>query len=136
MPYLFDTGRYDEIFRICLPRERRMAESGDTVNYHMASVLKFLGYASRDVGDYRRSSVYFERLAVLRDSLKYREQESAAQEYAALYESREKDLRLQLYRRRHRDKEQYGLFLGRWRSGRVHRKISTYRLLCHGQCQR
>ena len=95
MPYLFDTGRYDEIFRICLPRERRMAASGDTVNYHMASVLKFLGYASRDVGDYRRSSVYFERLAVLRDSLKYREQESAAQEYAALYESREKDLRLQ-----------------------------------------
>ena len=95
MPYLFDTGRYDEIFRINLPRERRLVEMGDTVNYYMASVLKFLGYASRDIGDHRRASGYFERLAVLRDSLKYREQESAAQEYAALYESREKDLRIQ-----------------------------------------
>ena len=57
----------------------------------MASVLKFLGYAYRDVGDYDKSSVYFERLAVLRDSLKCREQESAAQDYAALYDSKEKD---------------------------------------------
>lgn len=94
MPYLFDTGQYDEIFRINLPRERFLAEEGDTVNYYMASVLKFLGYACRDVGDYRRSSSYFERLAVLRDSLKYREQESAAQDYAALYDSREKDLQI------------------------------------------
>ena len=62
MPYLFDTKQYDEIF-----------------------------YAYRDVGDYDKSSVYFERLAVLRDSLKCREQESAAQDYAALYDSKEKD---------------------------------------------
>ena len=60
----------------------------------MTSVLKFLGYAYRDVGDYRQSSAYFERLSDLRDSLKYREQESAAQDYAALYDSREKDLQI------------------------------------------
>lgn len=94
MPYLFDTKQYDEIFRINLPRERFLTEEGDTVNYYMASVLKFLGYAYRDVGDYRQSSAYFERLADLRDSLKYREQESAAQDYAALYDSREKDLQI------------------------------------------
>lgn len=94
MPYLFDTKQYDEIFRINLPRERFLNEEGDTVNYYMASVLKFLGYAYRDVGDYRQSSAYFERLADLRDSLKYREQESAAQDYAALYDSREKDLQI------------------------------------------
>ena len=92
MPYLFDTEQYDEIFRINLPRERFLVERGDTVNYYMTSVLKFLGYAWRDVGNYRQSSACFERLAVLRDSLKYREQESAAQDYAALYDSREKDL--------------------------------------------
>ena len=91
MPYLFDTKQYDEIFRINLPRERFLIEQKDTVNYYMASVLKFLGYAYRDVGDYRKSSAYFERLSVLRDSLKYREQESAAQDYAALYDSKEKD---------------------------------------------
>lgn len=91
MPYLFDTKRYDEIFRINLPRERFLVSRKDTVNYYMASILKFLGYACRDVGDYKRASAYFERLSVLRDSLKYREQESAAQDYAALYDSREKD---------------------------------------------
>ena len=94
MPYLFDTKQYDEIFRINLPRERFLTEEGDTVNYYMTSVLKFLGYAYRDVGDYRQSSAYFERLSDLRDSLKYREQESAAQDYAALYDSREKDLQI------------------------------------------
>ena len=94
MPYLFDTKQYDEIFRIDLPRERYLKEQGDTVNYYMASILKFLGYAYRDKGDYNKSSSYFERLAVLRDSLKNREQESAAQEYAALYETHEKDLRI------------------------------------------
>lgn len=91
MPYLFDTKQYNEIFRINLPRERFLVSRKDTVNYYMASILKFLGYAYRDVGDYKRSSVYFERLSVLRDSLKYREQESAAQDYAALYDSKEKD---------------------------------------------
>lgn len=91
MPYLFDTKQYDEIFRINLPRERFLVSRKDTVNYYMASILKFLGYAYRDVGDYKRSSAYFERLSVLRDSLKCREQESAAQDYAALYDSKEKD---------------------------------------------
>lgn len=94
MPYLFDTKQYDEIFRINLPRERYLIERGDTVNYYMTSVLKFLGHAYRDTGDFERSSAYFERLAGLRDSLKFREQESAAQDYAALYDSREKDLQI------------------------------------------
>ena len=91
MPYLFDTGQYDEILRINLLRERFLVSRKDTVNYYMASVLKFLGYAYRNVGDYKLSSAYFERLSVLRDSLKCREQESAAQDYAALYDSKEKD---------------------------------------------
>lgn len=103
MPYLFDTKQYSEIFRINLPRERFLIEQGDTVNYYMASVLKFLGYAYRDAGDHKKSSSYFERLTVLRDSLKYREQESAAQDYAALYDSREKDLQLHEERENTRD---------------------------------
>lgn len=89
------SGQYDEIFRISLPRERLLIEQQDTVNYYMSSVIKTLGYVCRDIGDYRKSSSYFERLAMLRDSLKHREQESAAQEYATLYESKEKDLQLQ-----------------------------------------
>lgn len=89
MPYLFDTEQYDEIFRINLPRERFLKERNDTVNYYMASILKFLGYAYRDVGQHQRSSVYFERLSVLRDSLKVREQQSAALEQAEVYKTNE-----------------------------------------------
>lgn len=95
IPYLFDTGQYDEILRINLPREQLLIERQDTVNYYMASVIKTLGHAYRHMGDHRKSSLYFERLAMLRDSLKHREQESAAQDYAALYDSKEKDLLLQ-----------------------------------------
>lgn len=112
MPYLFDTKRYDEIFRINLPRERYLKEQGDTVNYYMASVLKFLGYAYRDKGDYNKSSSYFERLAVLRDSLKYREQESAAQEYAALYDTHEKDLHIKEEQEKNRRSRMIILIVG------------------------
>lgn len=89
MPYLFDTEQYDEIFRINLPRERFLKERNDTVNYYMASILKFLGYAYRDIGQHRLASGYFERLSVLRDSLKAREQQSAALELAEVYKTNE-----------------------------------------------
>lgn len=89
MPYLFDTEQYDEIFRINLLRERFLKEQNDTVNYYMASILKFLGYAYRDVGQHHRSSDYFERLSVLRDSLKEREQQSATLELAEEYQTNE-----------------------------------------------
>jgi len=94
MPYLFDTKQYDEIFRINLPRERFLIGQKDTVNYYMASILKFLGYAYRDVGNHKNSSVYFERLSVLRDSLKAREQQSAALELAEIYKTNEQAAQL------------------------------------------
>ena len=53
------------------------------------SILKFLGYAYRDVGQHHRSSDYFERLSVLRDSLKEREQQSATLELAEEYQTNE-----------------------------------------------
>ena len=112
MPYLFDTKQYSEVFRINLPRERYLIERGDTVNYYMASVLKFLGYAYRNAGDHKKSSSYFERLTVLRDSLKFREQESAAQDYAALYDSREKDLQLHEEREGRRNARMVACILG------------------------
>lgn len=98
MPYLFDTKQYGEIFRINLPRERFLREQGDTVNYYMASIKKQLGLAYRDVGDYRRSSLCFEQLADLRDSLKARQQQSYALELAAVYKSHEQELQIQRQR--------------------------------------
>ena len=79
---------------IAMPRERFLIGQKDTVNYYMASILKFLGYAYRDVGNHKNSSVYFERLSVLRDSLKAREQQSAALELAEIYKTNEQAAQL------------------------------------------
>ena len=95
MPYLFDRGMYDEVIRMNTAREKLLIAQGDTVNYHMATIKKSLGRAYREKGDYKTSSLYFDRLAVLRDSIKDREQKSAALELAAVYETNEKDLLIQ-----------------------------------------
>lgn len=48
------------------------------MNYYMTTIKRSLGWAYRDKGDYRTAARYFEQLAVLRDSIKNREQKSAA----------------------------------------------------------
>lgn len=92
--YLFARERYDEIIRMESAREKRFVEQGDTVNYAMTSIKKSLGHAYREKGDYKTSARYYEELAILRDSIKNREQKSAALELAAVYETNEKELRL------------------------------------------
>lgn len=91
MPYLFDRREYGEILRISRLREQMLRSQGDTVNYHMISILRQLGRAYRETGDYEAAAGYFERLATLRDSIKNREQQSAVLELAEVYESGEKD---------------------------------------------
>lgn len=44
------------------------------MNYYMTTIKRSLGWAYRDKGDYRTAARYFEQLAVLRDSIKNREQ--------------------------------------------------------------
>lgn len=91
MPYLFTENKYDEVFRICHDREKFFIEQGDTVNLHMTSTLRYLGRAYYNTGKYRQAADCFYRLAVLRDSIKIREQRSSAQELAESYENSEKD---------------------------------------------
>lgn len=94
LPYLFAIKEYDEIIRMNTEREKRMKLEGDTVNYHMTTIKQSLGKAYEMKGDYRRAATYFKQLAVLRDSIKVREQRSAALELAAIYDSNQKDLQL------------------------------------------
>lgn len=94
MAYLFTRGLYDEVIRIGEARQKKLCEQGDTVNYLMTGVKKSLGNAYRQKGDYKTSSRYYEELAILRDSIKNREQKSAALELAAIYETGEKELRI------------------------------------------
>ena len=91
MPYLFDRHMYGEIFRISRMREKLLKADGDTVNYHMTTVRKNLGDAYYATHNYRLAAENYAMLSVLRDSIKNREQRSAALELAEMYESNEKD---------------------------------------------
>lgn len=92
MPYLFDRGLYDEVIRMNATREKMLSELGDTVNYHMTTIKKSLGHAYLEKGDYKTAAHYYKQLAVLRDSIKNREQKSVALELAAVYETNEKEM--------------------------------------------
>lgn len=91
IPYLMGRRRYDEAVRLCEPRERFLVEQGDTVNYHMMAIKRMLGLAYKARGDYKRAADYFEALAVLTDSLKRREQQSAAMDLAIANDVYEKE---------------------------------------------
>lgn len=95
MPYLFDLKMYDEVIRINTAGEKELIAEGDTVNYHMTSIKRSLGKAYFGKGDYRTAACYFDALGVLRDSIKNRQQKSAALELAALYETNQKDMLIQ-----------------------------------------
>lgn len=95
MPYLFDCRMYDRVISMNSAREKILQAQGDTVTYHMTTIKRSLGQAYEEKGDYRTAARYFRELAVLRDSIKNREQKSSALELAAFYETHEKDLIIQ-----------------------------------------
>ena len=95
MPYLFDRRMYDKVIAMNSIREKKLSAQGDTVTYHMTTIKRSLGQAYEEKGDYRSAARYFRELAVLRDSIKNREQKSAALELATLYETHEKDMIIQ-----------------------------------------
>lgn len=86
-PYLSDRQMHSEVIRIYSDREFFLRANNDTVNYHMRTVKRSLGQAYEAIHDYASSSRYFKELAVLVDSLKVREQQSAALELATAYEN-------------------------------------------------
>lgn len=95
IPYLLDRKKYDKVIEMYTPREAFLYANKDTVNYHMMTVKRSLGKAYEGKGNYRLASRYYEALAILTDSLKTREQHSSAMELATVYETHEKEAKLQ-----------------------------------------
>lgn len=93
--YLMTIGEYDEVIRINKIRENFLQQHNDTINYHMVTMKRTTARAYEAKRDYEKSSQYFYQLAVLTDSLKTREQQSAALELATVYETMEKESELQ-----------------------------------------
>ncbi len=94
VPYLLKRGRYKEAIQLNEKRRKEYYDKGDTINYYMASILHSLGKAYFEQGKYKNAAINFAKLALLRDSLKEREQRSAAIELAAIYDLNDKDLKI------------------------------------------
>ena len=95
MPYLLDRKMYDDVILMNSAREKSLRAQGDTTTYHMTSIKSSLGEAYKRKGDYLTAAEYFQQLAMLKDSIKNREQKSSALELATIYETHEKDLFIQ-----------------------------------------
>lgn len=93
--YLLQRKQFDKIIEIYGVQEAFLKEQNDTINYHMRSLKRILGKAYEGKGDYQKAAEYYQSLAVLTDSLKVREQQSAAVELAKVYETNEKEIQLQ-----------------------------------------
>ena len=92
MPYLLDRKMYDDVILMNSAREKSLRAQGDTITYHMTSIKSSLGEAYKRKGDYLTAAEYFQQLAMLKDSIKNREQKSSALELATIYETHELSL--------------------------------------------
>lgn len=95
IPYLMGQQRYKEPFQLCDPRERFLIDHRDTINYHMMTLKRTLGEIYDASGDHKQAAIYFKALAVLTDSLKRREQQSAAMDLAIANDVYEKERQLE-----------------------------------------
>lgn len=95
IPYLMGQRRYGEAIQLCEPRERFLVEHQDTINYHMMTLKRTLGEIYDASGNHRLAAAYFKALAVLTDSLKRREQQSAAMDLAIANDVYEKERQLE-----------------------------------------
>jgi len=93
--YLLRRKCFDKVIEIYNPKERFLQEQNDTINYHMKTIKRLLGKAYEGKGDYLKATEYYKELAIITDSLKGREQRSAAVELATVYETHEKEAKLQ-----------------------------------------
>lgn len=71
-----------------------MMHKKDTINLYMSSTLKFYGMAYQGLEQYDKAASYFERLSVLRDSLRVRELRSSSQELSIIYDVKDKEAQI------------------------------------------
>lgn len=95
IPYLFDSKQYAEMLKLCRQCVNTLVANNDTINVYMTLALKYSGKANYILGNYKNAAKDFDRLAVLTDSIKEREQQSSSLELASVYETNEKDQQLQ-----------------------------------------
>lgn len=92
VPYLLIAKRYSDALsnnELCI---REFA--GDTISYDYLGLLQNQAEAYRGLKNYSSADSFMQRCYAVQDSIYRRESESKAQEYAALFDSQEKELQL------------------------------------------
>lgn len=92
VPYLLRAGRYAEALRNNAPYIRTFP--GDTVSYDYLSMLQNQAEAYRGLRDFQGADLFMRRCYAIQDSIYSREAESKAREYAAAFDTREKESQL------------------------------------------
>lgn len=93
--YLVTTRRYREALRFIHADNEYYHAQGDTINYfYVDRNLHFEAKAYMGLGDYKNAAQTYKRMYDLADSLRVREKQNGVLEFAAIYETKEKEAEL------------------------------------------
>lgn len=94
LPYLEKTKRYTEMLRNAKNYLNDREVANDTLSYDYLQTMLYLSHACQELKQYPDAYAYLQRSYHLRDSLYIRENKNQAQEPAARFELKEKELLL------------------------------------------
>lgn len=93
--YLVTTRRYPEALRYIRVDKANHRAQGDTVSYpYVERTLCLEAKAYMGLGDYKAAAHTYRQMYTLADSLRIREKQNGVLEYAAIYETQEKEAQL------------------------------------------
>lgn len=93
IPYLLAKGDYQEVLNINSDMYALM-QGQDTINYRYLTILDRYAQAYRGMQRHAQADVCQRRVTVLTDSIYNREKASSAQEFAALFDTQEKEAKI------------------------------------------
>lgn len=111
--YLITTRRYREALRFLQADKEIHRAQGDTVNYdYVERTLCLEAQAHIGLGDYKAAAHTYKQMYDLSDSLRIREKQNGVLEFAAIYETGEKEAQLVEQTTRLRESRMILLFAG------------------------
>ena len=111
--YLLAAGRYREALQFIHADKENYRAQGDTVNhYYVGRTLTFEAEAYMGLGDYKAAARTYKQMYDLADSLHVREKQNGVLEFAAIYETKEKEAELVEQTARLHESRMIALFTG------------------------
>lgn len=111
--YLVTTRRYRDALRFIHADKEYYRAQGDTINYfYVDRTLHLEAKAYMGLGDYQNAAQTYKQMYDLADSLRIREKQNGVLEFAAIYETKEKEAELVEQTARLHESRMISLFTG------------------------